>query len=380
MEVWLVSTFWFFLALLADFLSIRLKIAIAITEILVGVFTAYLISLWVPQYATFGSNLPWIQFLAQAGAVTLIFLAGTELDSESMKGKIVTSIIIGLASLLIPFLGCTAVAYYLLKWNLMASWLTGIALATSSVSVVYAIMLELGTTKTHFGKVILASCFVTDLSTVLALSFIFSPFTWKSVIFILTSAITFIILPKITKTTFKRWGHRSTQQEIKYLFFFLFGLGFLAFWSGSEPILPSYIMGVVVARVLKKEDFLVQKLRGIIFGVLTPFYFIRAGAYVSIPVVIASPMIFLVLFAAKIAGKAIGVYPSARLYKYDDKQAIYMTLLMSTGLAFGTIASLYALSHRIIDDQQYSLIVAAVVTSAVIPTMIANTFFLPKRL
>jgi hypothetical protein len=53
---------------------------------------------------------------------------------------------------------------------------------------------------------------------------------------------------------------------------------------------------------------------------------------------------------------------------------------MSTGLTFGTISSLFGLTHGIIDRAQYSFLVAAVIASAVVPTMIANAYFLPHHL
>ncbi len=379
MDIWLLGAFWFLLALAADFLSIRLKIAVALSEILVGLLIAFLIGLWLPQYTNFGSDVPWVEFLAGVGAVFLTFLAGAELDPQAIKGQVGQVVLIGLVGFFVPFLGCTAIAYYLLGWGLMASWLVGVALSTTSVAVVYAIMLELGFNKTRFGKAVLAACFVNDLATVLALGFIFSPFTWKSVVFIAAATLVLVILPKMTRFTFKRWGHRHSEQEAKYLFFFLFGLGYLAFWSGSEPVLPAYLLGMVVASILEKDNLLVKRLRAISFGLLTPFYFLRAGAFVSIPAIAKAPLMFLALFGAKMVTKAIGVYPAAKFSNYPKKDAIYTTLLMSTGLTFGTISALYGLSHKIIDQDQYSLIVATVIASAIIPTLIANAFFLPRH-
>lgn len=116
------------------------------------------------------------------------------------------------------------------------------------------------------------------------------------------------------------------------------------------------------------------------FGLLTPFYFIRAGSYVSVPAIIAAPVALLVLFGAKMITKIIGVYPATKAYKYAQKEGIYTTLLMSTGLTFGSIAALFGLSHNIIDQTQYSLLVVVVIGSAVVPTVIANAFFIPHYL
>ena len=76
----------------------------------------------------------------------------------------------------------------------------------------------------------------------------------------------------------------------------------------------------------------------------------------------------------------VGVYPVTKFFRSPDKEAMYTTLLMSTGLTFGTISSLFGLSHGIIDESQYSALVAAVIASAVIPTVIANAFYLPRHL
>jgi Kef-type K+ transport system membrane component KefB len=95
---------------------------------------------------------------------------------------------------------------------------------------------------------------------------------------------------------------------------------------------------------------------------------------------IAAPFIFIVLLAAKMVTKIIGVYPAAKMAKYPKLEAIYTTLLMSTGLTFGTISSLFGLTHGIISTEQYSYLVATVIGSAVAPTIIANAFYLPRHL
>jgi len=380
MDFWAIGVLWFFLALIADVVAIRLKIAVALSEILIGTLAAFAIGYFLPTHANFGSNETWIAFLAGTGAVLLTFLAGAELEPKVLIQNWKEISIIGLSGFLIPFFGCAAIAYYLLHWSAMASWITGIALSTTSVAVVYAVMLELGLNKTKFGKSILAACFINDLGTVLALGLIFAPFTMHTVIFVVVAVVTFIFLPKFSRYCFSRWGRRHSQVELKLLLFFLFGLGALAYWCGSEPVLPAYLMGMLLATVIDKDLLLLQKLRALAFSFLTPFYFLRAGSFVSLPALVAAPVVFLILFAAKMITKMLGVYPATVVTKYPRQEGIYTTLLMSTGLTFGTISALYGLSHNLIDQNQYTYLVATVIVSAVIPTIIANAFFLPKHL
>jgi Kef-type K+ transport system membrane component KefB len=253
-------------------------------------------------------------------------------------------------------------------------------MSTTSVAVVYAVMLESGLNVTGYGKTILAACFINDLLTVLALGFIFSPFTWKTGAFFGGSTIVCVALPFITPRFFKHYGGRPSELETKFLLLMLFGLGGLATWSGSEAVLPAYIVGMVLAGTVGKDHSLIRRLRTLTFGLLTPFYFIRAGSLVSPPALLAAPLGFVALLFGKMVSKCIGVYPATKAFKAPTQEAIYTTLLMSTGLTFGTISSLFGLSHGVITRAQYSALVAAVVASAVVPTLIANAFFLPRHL
>lgn len=380
MDFWALGAFWFILAIIADFASIKLKISVALLEIVVGIIAAFFVGIYWPFFSNLGADQGWIVFLASTGAVLLTFLAGAELDPAVVKSNWKEVLLIGLVGFFAPFVGCAAVAYYFLGWSSDASWLAGVALSTTSVAVVYAVMLDLGLNKTRFGKSVLAACFVNDLGTVIALGILFSPFSYKTIVFIAATIIALIILPKLTAFIFKRWGGRHSELEPKFLFIFLFGLGALAYWAGSEPVLPAYLIGMFLATAMEKDIMLIRRIRAITFGLLTPFYFLRAGSLVSLPTIAAAPLVFVILFLAKTATKIIGVYPAAKLSKYPKKEAIYTTLLMSTGLTFGTISALFGLSHQIIDEGQYSNLVATVIASAIIPTVIANLFFLPKHL
>jgi glutathione-regulated potassium-efflux system ancillary protein KefC len=378
-NVWALASLWVGLALIATLLAIWFKISTALSEIVVGTVAQLIIGAIVGPMGLAAKS-EWITFLAGTGAIVLTFLAGAELDPVIFRTKWKEAMVVGLVGFFGPFLGCTAVAHYILHWTIMSSWLAGVALSTTSVAVVYAVMLELGLNKTDFGKAILAACFVNDLGTVIALGLIFSPFTMRTVIFIVVSAVVFSILPFLTPRFFKRYGGRVSELEAKYLLFLLFGMGGLAVWSGSEAVLPAYIIGMVLAGTVGKDHVLVRRLRTLTFGLLTPFYFIRAGSFVSVPALVAAPLVFLALFGAKMVSKIVGLYPTVKSFKYQREEGLYYTLMMSTGLTFGTISALFGLSHGVIDQAQYSYLVATVIGSAVVPTMFANAWFMPRHL
>lgn len=378
-DVWFTAALWVGLALVATLLSIWLRVATALSEIVVGTVAQLIIGA-VAGVAALGAQEPWIKFLSGTGAIVLTFLAGAELDPTVFRARWKEATVIGLIAFFTPFLGCAAVAYYVLHWDSKASWLAGVALSTTSVAVVYAVMLELGFNKTDFGKAVLAACFINDLGTVVALGLIFSPFTIRTGVFVIASVAVFAIIPFLTPWFFRRYGNRPSELEAKYLLLLLFGMGALAAWADSEAVLPAYMIGMVLAGTVGKDHVLVRRLRTLTFGLLTPFYFIRAGSFVSVPALIAAPVTFMILLSAKVVSKCLGVYPTTKAFRYEYRQAAYTTLLMSTGLTFGTISALFGLTHNVITQSQYSYLVAAVVASAVIPTLIANAFFIPYDL
>jgi Kef-type K+ transport system membrane component KefB len=378
-SVWTLAALWFALALFASLCATYLRISTALAEIMVGTGAQWILGILFGA-AILGADEAWIKFLAGAGAIMLTFLAGAELDPVVFRQKWKEATAVGVASFLLPFLGCAAAAYWLLGWDVRASWLAGVAMSTTSVAVVYAVMLEYGFNKTAYGKTILAACFITDLGTVLALGFLFAPFDYKTLLFAAAAIAVFVVMPWLTPRLFRRHGDKPSELEAKYLMLALFGLGALAAWAGSEAVLPAYVLGMLLAGSVGRDHALIRRLRTLTLGLMTPFYFIRAGSFVSVPALLAAPGAFLLMLVVKVGAKCVGVYPVTRAYGSQHKEGMYTTLMMSTGLTFGTISALFGLSNGIVDQAQYSALVAAVIASAVIPTLIANAVYLPRHL
>jgi glutathione-regulated potassium-efflux system ancillary protein KefC len=351
-QVWLVSALWLVLALVVTLLSIWFRISIALSEIVVGTGAQLIIGALVGTEAL-GAKSEWIAFLAGTGAIVLTFLAGAELDPAIFRTKWKAAFVVGLVGFFAPFLAATSVAHFVLGWTIMSSWLPGVALSTTSIAVVYSVMLELGLNRTDFGK---------------------------ALIFGVVSVVVFAILPFLTPWFFERFGGRVSELEAKYILFALFAMGGLAAWAGSKAVLPAYIIGMVLAGTVGKDHVLIRRLRTLMFGFLTPFYFIRAGSLVSVPALIAAPLVFLALLAAKMFSKVVPLVPTVRAFSYLGHEGMYYSLVMSTGLTFGTISALFGLNHQIISQARYSHVVATVIASAVVPTAIANAYFLPKHL
>jgi Kef-type K+ transport system membrane component KefB len=358
------------LVFLASIISLKLRISVAIIEILLGAVAAY-----------FGLKTEdWMLYLASFGGIVLTYLAGTEIDTRLMKQKFKESFAIGTMSFLLPFIGTFLYTYYIAHWMLQASLIAGIALSTTSLAVVYSVLVETGLSNTEIGKLLMSATFITDMGTAFALSIIFIKPTLYTLIFIVVSIVVIIAATKFSHIIFDnpKLKNKVIEPEIKYVFLLLLVFMFFANLGEGHAVLPAFLLGLLMSRHFTESSetkVVRNRLRTVAYAIITPIFFIVGGLRVSVSMISATLGLFAILFLLKIATKFIGVYFLAK--KYIPHGSLYTTLLMSTGLTFGTIASVFGLTTGIINQSQYSILVGVVIASAVIPTFIAQKWFMP---
>jgi Kef-type K+ transport system membrane component KefB len=354
--------------LAASMLSVELGLSIAVIEIVLGIATGNLLHLQAPQ---------WLGFLASFGSIVLTFLAGAEVDPSLMRDKLKQSVLLGGLSFLLPFVGALLVAWYVVGWDWRAAEIAGAAMSTTSLAVVYAVLVETGLGRTEIGKAIMAATFVTDLGTAAALTALFVKPTWWILPFVGASVALILLMPRLEGRFSARYGDRVIEPELKGAFAALLLLMWLGDRAQSHAVLPAFLLGLALARTLQRHQPQAQRLRVVAFAMLTPFFFLRSGMNVSLGAVWANLGLLGLFLAVKVAFKFVGVYPLAR--RYMPAHATYTTLLMSTGLTFGTISATYGLNAGIITRAQFSVLVTVVVLTAVVPTAIAQRFFTPRH-
>ncbi len=365
-SVWLHSALWLGLALLASIISIRVAISVALIEIVVGAVAGNLVGLQITD---------WVNFLAGFGAILLTFLAGTEIDPRIVRKHFWSSMTIGVMGFVAPYLGVLAYARYGIGWDWPQAQIAGIALSTTSVAVVYAVMIETGFNRTEIGKIILAACFINDLGTVLALGIVFAHYDLWLLLFGAITAAVLILLGRYAPWILRHLGARVSEPQTKFVALILLGLGGLASVAGSEAVLPAYLVGMALAPTFLSEPELPHRMRIIAFSILTPFYFLKAGSLVDARAVAAAFGLIAIFLGIKMTTKFIGILPLTVYHEFDRREGLYTTLLMSTGLTFGSISALFGLTNKIIDQSQYTVLVTAVIGSAVVPTLIAQRWF-----
>src|SRR5438477_4768964 len=156
----------------------------------------------------------WLNFIGTFAGVVLTFLAGAEVDVPQLRREWRASLSIGLVSFAAPFVTVGLLAYYGLGWNHRQAEIAGIALSTTSLAVVYAVLVETGLNQSLIGKRIMSATFVTDLATVTTLSILFVKPTVWIVPFAAASLALLVALPRFAPAFFARYGNRVIEPEI----------------------------------------------------------------------------------------------------------------------------------------------------------------------
>jgi len=352
--------------LLASTISVELGLSVALIELVAGVIVGNTFHVVVPS---------WLAFIGSFAGIVLTFQAGAEVDVPQLVREWKASVSIGLVSFFAPFAVVALVTYYGLDWTRRQAEIGGLALSTTSLAVVYAVLVETGLIRELVGKRLMSATFVTDIATVTGLTVLFLKPTLWIIPFALVSVALIFGLPHAARRFFPRYGNRVIEPEIKLVFACLFLLMWLGERANSQAALPVFILGLAMSRFYAQHRSEQERMRVVAFAFLTPFFFLKGGLNVSTSALWASLGTLGILFAAKMGPKLLGVYPLAR--RFAPAHAPFMTLLMSTGLTFGTITSLYGLQAGIIDRTQFSLLLAVVVLSAIVPTAIAQRFYQP---
>ncbi|MDR2623624.1 MAG: cation:proton antiporter [Methanobrevibacter sp.] len=360
------------LILISSLISIRLSITVAIIEVIFGIISGNL-GILTPQ--------SWMLYIATFGGVLITFLTGLEVDMDFMKKKFREIFIIGFLSFFVPFVLVFLFSYFIICWNLNVSLLAGTAFSETSVSIVYSALVSKNLSNTNVGKVLAGATFITNIFTAICLSGLFIVPDTYTILFYITAILTSVLGYKYSYILLEHLQIKDKLEEVelKYIFLLLLILIFFADLGKSQAILPAFILGLLLSKYFKADSIAFEskkRLKTVTFTLISPIFFIVAGTNVSIHLILSGIAIFILLFVVRFIGKILGVYfISKKCLEYDE---IYFTMMMSTSLTFGLIATVFGLNAGLLDSQTYSILTGVLIVGAIIPTIIAEKKFLPK--
>jgi glutathione-regulated potassium-efflux system ancillary protein KefC len=352
---------------LTGILSIRLRISSSILEAGAGILLASFMGVRIE---------PWLDFLATFGGLMLTFLAGAEVDLYLLRNSAKKSFTIGTMAFVVPLIGEIVFLSAFTEWSFLTTLAASLALTTTSVAVVYSVLLEYELLDLKASKLIIAATFVNDILTLIGINLISPSFNMYTIAFLVIIAFMILVLPKMLEFLVDSYGKRAVELELRFIFASMLGVSFIADAGKLHAVFGAFVLGLVFANCIHNYSDILSKTRSVTFSLLSPAFFVKAGMLISLPAVVQNIGIILGLLGAKMLSKFIGTYYFNK--KWIPEAPIFSTMLLSTGLTVGTITATLGRDLGFLDQTQFSVAVTAVIMSAVVPTLIAKRF-VPSR-
>ncbi|MGI9122233.1 MAG: cation:proton antiporter [Rubrobacter sp.] len=233
-----------------------------------------------------------LEVLALIGLAFLLFLAGSEIDLERLRGGRLRGSATGFVLSLLLALG---VAFALGAAGLIeAPLFVAIMFSATSLGIVVPVLADAGELDSTLGQqVIVAAASVADFAAVILLSLFFSgeaESVGSTLLllggFLLLVAAVGTALARVgrlgpLRSTLQRLQDSSAQIRVRGAFLLLVGFAVLAQFLGLEVILGAFIAGAVL-RLIDRGGAMTHpefrtKLEAVGFGVFIPFFFVTSG-------------------------------------------------------------------------------------------------------
>lgn len=349
------------LIIFAGLVAIKLNLTSAIFEIIAGCIAV--------NFFNF-SSVEVINVLADFGILALMFFAGLEIDFDVLKKNAKSSMVIGSASFLSPFLAVYFITLHFLNFSFEQALLTGIALSTTSMAIVYPMLLKSKERLDDTGKKILSAAMVVDILSMIALSLLFSDLTILAIGFILAFTIFSYFVPSLGKKIFSHYKGNAVEFEFKIILFLILGIGIAGEAIGIETVLLAFILGIITSGVIVGHVKLWDKLRGITFGFLAPIFFFKVGTAVNLAALYENTILILLFVIICFTSKCMGTYITTK--KYLPEQAACIATIFNSRLSLGIVAATVGYELEIFHEGVYASIIGAVILSSIIASMLTK--------
>lgn len=310
-----------------------------------------------------------IEVLSQLGIFFILLHAGVETNPREFVTALKKSFGIAFIGALFPFLTSMSIAL-LFGYSLKTSLFVGISLTATAVVVTLKILQDLNLTNTRLARVIVASCIIDDLLSLICFSLILSVaksesisafslmlIAVKSTLFFVVTIVAGYYLYPLFKDTFQ---HRSGKG---FTFLLILGLGFglLAELIGLHMILGAYLAGlffreeVANKELVKKVD---DRLYAIAYSFLGPIFFISLGFHITFEALTVQGIILMMcLVIGVIIIQIISAGSMAKLAQFSTVESITIGIGMTGRAEMAFILAAIGQKMQILDNNLFSIIV-----------------------
>jgi len=345
------------LIVVSGFICMEFFIPIAIGELIAGIIGGLVLDL---------KKTPWLEFLSQLGLISLMFLAGFEIDLRTLYQNRYKSIVVGGVSFFVPFILITLLCS-LFKMAFLPSVLMGISLSTTSLAIVFPILREKNLLEKESGQLLLASAMVVDIISMVMLSLVFYRISIKSILVLVILIAALFFIKKVVFPIFERYKGNRAEFELKFLLLIILAFSFLAQEAGMHEAVISFVLGVIFSEIDPNHEAIIEKLNSVVFSLLAPIFFFHAGAMIRLNEINFYVVGFFSIFLfSSMVGKFIGTYLPLKLFSCEISR--YGGILFNYRLSFGLVTAIYGYERKILTSEMFNTILLCVLFSSLIAT------------
>jgi Kef-type K+ transport system membrane component KefB len=353
------------LIVISGFICLEYSIPIAIGELIAGTIGGLILD---------PGEIPWVAFLSQLGLISLMFLAGFEIDVRTLQRNGLKSIVVGVLSFFIPFF-LVYLLCSLFEMSSISSVLVGIGLSTTSLAIVFPILREKNFLEKESGQLLLASAMVVDIISMLMLSLVLYSFSIKSILLLAIMIAALFGIRKVVFPIFRRYKGNRAEFELKFLLLVILAFSVLAHEAGMHEAAISFVLGVIFSEIDPEHSDIMEKLSSVVFSLLAPIFFFHAGTMIKFSKINISMLGLFVLFLlCSMVGKFLGTYAPLRLFAPEISQ--YGGILFNYRLSFGLVTAVYGLERNIFTHEIFNTLLLCVLFSSLVATYLEKKLVL----
>ena len=336
---------------------IEFSLPIALGEFLAGVIGSFFIT---------PDDVPWIAFISDLGLLSIMFVAGFEVDAKILRLHLTRNCLVGAASFGLPFALLIAIGL-IVQFPLSETVIMALALSTTSLAIVFTVIKESNLIASLEGQILLGAAMVVDLISMILLGAIFIEYSVTNLIAFVLLIGVILLAKKILIPTFERYKGNRVEIELKIILLLLLALGILAEQAGVHAALIAFLLGIMLSNIDPDHEQIIVKLNTVVFSLLAPLFFFHAGLNIDLQELdVFHVIVMLVVAVMAIGGKYVGSYLGLYLlFQRDKKLSRYGGLLFNYRLSFGIVTAMYAFEREAISTGVYNIILLVIAISSI---------------
>lgn len=326
----------------------------------------------------------FISHIAEMGVVLLMFIAGLETDLEDLKSSSKSSTSIAVGGVVGPLiLGMGAILLMKGQASLNEAIFVGVILTATSVSITVESLRELGKLRTRQGIGVLGAAIIDDVVGIILLTVVVGmvdPTQSSNLAIVLGKIATFFIISLVvgilfSKTLTKFSDKISRDNKLLTLaLIFCFALAFVAEELGVAAIIGAYFTGVIFSSTPHRNRVSHETQR-VAYALFTPIFFMNIGLSVEINNISGSVLLSVVIITAAVLGKLIGCYIGARGSKFNNLEALQISIGMIPRAEVALIVTNLGLNIGVIGQDVFTSIILLVLVSTILtPILLKKTY------